>query len=114
MKQITTLLLLILLISCQEKEQKNKAPKKVTIAGKIVNYDKNSEKNILTIYINDNGKATQLNYSTKIDSLGNFNVRFKRYFPQDVMISYRTNFRVIVHPGDSLYVEFNGNTQRRT
>lgn len=30
------------------------------------------------------------------------------------MISYLTNFRVIVHPGDSLFVEFNGNTRQRT
>ena len=86
----------------------------VIIAGKIVNFNKNSGKNILTVYVNDNGRAKQLNYPTKVDSLGNFHVKFDRYYPQDVMIAYKTNFRVIVHPGDSLYVEFNGNTRQRT
>jgi thiol-disulfide isomerase/thioredoxin len=113
MRQILFLLAVTLLISCGKKEKINVA-KVITIAGKVINHDVNSGKNILTIYINDNGRATQLNYATKLDSLGSFNVKFERYYPQDVMISYLTNFQVIVHPGDSLYVEFYGNTRQRT
>jgi thiol-disulfide isomerase/thioredoxin len=101
------------LSSCTKNPEIQKK-EEIIIAGKIINYDKGSGKNILTIYINDNGRATQLNYPTKIDSTGNFNVKFERFYPQDVMIAYKTNFRVIVHPGDSLYVEFNGQTRQRT
>lgn len=113
MKQTIVLLTVALLISCKDK-QPIKAEKDVIIAGKVIDYDNRSGKNILRIYINDNGRATQLNFPTRIDSLGNFHVTFQRYYPQDVMISFQTNFRVIVHPGDSLYVEFNGNTTERT
>jgi thiol-disulfide isomerase/thioredoxin len=113
MKQILILLTSLLLISCKETEQVNTA-KEIIIAGKVVDYDKSSGKNILTIYINDNGRADQLSHDTELDSTGNFRVEFERYYPQDVMISYQTNFQVIVHPGDSLYVEFNGKTRERT
>ncbi len=103
----------VLMHSCTDMTEQNN-PREIVIAGKVINYDVDSGKNILTIYINDNGRATQLNFPTRIDSVGNFHVKFERYYPQDVMISYRTNFRVIVHPGDSLYVEFDGKTRQRT
>lgn len=105
--------LAILLVSCGQKAD-YLVPEEIIIAGQIINYDPGLEKNILTIYVNDNGRADQLQYPSKIDSLGYFKVGFKRYYPQDVMISYITNFRVIVHPGDSLYVEFDGSTNKRT
>lgn len=102
----------LLLISCNIQDNEI-IPKEITIAGRISNYDKNSGKTILTIYVNDHGRADQLSFPTKVDTLGNFNVKFNRYYAQDVMISYKTNFQVIVHPGDSLYVEFNGDTRDR-
>lgn len=107
------LIFISFLVSCANNVDED-LPKEITIAGKIINYNRTSGKNVLTIYVNDNGRADQLSYSTRIDSLGYFNVKFERYYPQDVMISYKTNFRVIVHPGDSLYVEFNGDTRQRT
>jgi thiol-disulfide isomerase/thioredoxin len=106
------ILLSFFLISCNQKVEQN-LPKSIIISGRIINYDKTTGNEVLTVYINDNGRATQLNFPTNIDSSGNFRVKFKRYYPQDVMISYKTNFRVIVHPGDSLHVEFNGNTNQR-
>jgi thiol-disulfide isomerase/thioredoxin len=90
------------------------SPEEITIAGKIMDYNIGSEKPNVSIIINDNGLADQINYQGKLDSAGNFIIKFTRNYPQDVMISYKTNFRVIVHPGDSLYVEFDGNTYQRT
>lgn len=115
MKRIALLsvLFFVLVHSCTEISEQS-ISKEIIIAGKVINYDTNSGKNILTIYINDNGRATQLSVPTRIDSVGNFLVKLERYYPQDVMISYRTNFRVLVHPGDSLYVEFDGKTRQRT
>lgn len=112
----TILLLNILTVfsfySCVDKPMiANK--KEVIIAGKIINYNNKSGKNILTVYINDNGRAAQINHSTKVDSSGNFQVKFYRYYPQDVMIAYKTHFQAIVHPGDSIFVEFDGETRQR-
>jgi len=115
-KNILYLIILSFSLSCGQStsiEESHKSSKKVIIAGKILNYDKSSDKNVLTVYINDLGLSTQINYSTQIDSLGNFNLNFERYYPQDILISYKTNFWAIVHPGDSLNVEFEGNTDQR-
>lgn len=113
--KITALSLLIFtcIVSCKNASMEN-SPEQITIAGKIVNYNSGSEKSNVSIIINDNGLADQINYLGKLDSAGNFNIKFTRYYPQDVMVSYKTNFRVIVHPGDSLYVEFDGSTNQRT
>jgi thiol-disulfide isomerase/thioredoxin len=114
MKSIVLLLLIFTcIVSCNVVSMEN-SPEEITIAGRIVNYHSGSEKTNISIIINDNGLSDQINYSGKIDSVGYFNIKFTRYYPQDVMISYKTNFRVIVHPGDSLYVEFDGNTNQRT
>lgn len=116
MKKLTifSLIIIAFFCSCNRKTAELQVKNKIVISGEVINYDKKSGKNIITVYINDNGKATQLNYPAKIDSTGHFHIQFERYYPQDVMISYKTNFRAIVHPGDSLYVEFNGNTRQRT
>ena len=73
MKKISLLSILffVLVHSCTDISEQNN-PKEIIIAGKVNNYDINSGKNILTIYINDNGRATQLNFPTRIDSVGNF------------------------------------------
>ena len=110
---LLTILILVFFNSCINKSEQYH-PKEIIIAGRIINYNKDSGKNILTIYINDNSRATQLNYPAEIDSVGNFHVKFKRYYTQDVMLSYLTNFQVIVHPGDSLYVVFDGSPNKRT
>jgi len=99
-------------LACQQKDSPL-TQEKVVIAGKIKNFDPKTGSNILKAIVNDNGTADQLNYQTQIDSTGSFWVTFERYYPQDVMILYKTNFRVIIHPGDSLYIEFDGTTDDR-
>ena len=45
-------------------------------------------------------------YVAKTDSTGNFWVSFESYLPLDVWVAYKTNFLVLLHPGDSLYMQF--------
>jgi len=100
------------LVACHQNLRYSE-PEEIVIAGEILNYKSDSDIKTIAIYINDNGTAEQLNFPTKIDQDGHFCVHFKRYYPQDVMVSFKTNFRVLVHPGDSLYVVFDGATNQR-
>jgi hypothetical protein len=42
------------------------------------------------------------------DDEGNFSVKFESYVPTDIWVMYRNKFLVLAHPGDSLYLEFDG------
>ena len=110
---ILLLIFCTFLVSCATKIDENTS-KGITISGRIINYDYTSEKSTIRIIINDNGLADQINFHSEIDSTGYFNIKFECYYPQDVMIAYKTNFRVMVHPGDSLFIEFDGSTNQRT
>jgi len=48
-----------------------------------------------------------------LDAQGQFSGTFFSEVPTDVWIRYRTNFLVLTHPGDSLFVEFDGRPQKR-
>jgi thiol-disulfide isomerase/thioredoxin len=47
------------------------------------------------------------------DVAGKFSFRFDTFIPVDAWLSYKTNFLLLLHPGDSLYVEFDGTTNDR-
>jgi hypothetical protein len=51
--------------------------------------------------------------TTHLDAEGHFSFTFTTYVPTDAWIDYRTNFLILLHPGDSLYVEFDGTTNDR-
>ncbi len=91
MKKIILMPVLAILLVSYGQKPDYLDPQEIIIAGQIINYDPGLEKDILTVYINDNGRADQLQYPSKIDSLGYFKVGFKRYYPQDVMISNSYN-----------------------
>lgn len=111
MKKILTLLLITILLSCnQEKTDQCKTPKKVIVAGKIINFNK--KKPDVKLYVNKIG-ANQTEIYTKADSLGNFQFSFETYIPTDVWLDYKMNFLVLTNPGDSIYVEFDGKHRRR-
>lgn len=107
---ITLLIITTLLVSCKQKSI-HKLSKKVIIAGKISNFNKNNPD--IKMYVNRLG-ADQTEVSTTADSLGNFKLSFDTYIPTDVWISYKTNFLVLTHPGDSIHLEFNGKPNNRS
>jgi thiol-disulfide isomerase/thioredoxin len=104
------IILPLFIFSSCEKKQDYRHPKEVTIAGKVLNFD--HENNDIYLDINRLGFPTDHENSI-LDSLGNFCARFKTYIPTDVWIRYSSNFLILVHPGDSIYVEFEGNTDQR-
>ncbi|HOH96602.1 MAG TPA: TlpA disulfide reductase family protein, partial [Candidatus Enterocola sp.] len=51
--------------------------------------------------------------SAKADSTGYFHTSFEIYTPTDVWVTYKMNFLVLVQPGDSIYLEFDGKLDKR-
>jgi len=109
MKRFITLLLsvfFVLFSGCEkQKIQYGVIPQGITVTGKVDNYDPNRQ---VTVYIKRIG-LEQENITAKIDSAGYFTATFESYIPLDVVIGYKTNFYVLLHPGDSLFVRFDGN-----
>ena len=100
-----------LITSClTQNEQKYDKPEKVIISGKVRNFD--FAKREISFSVNHIGFLEE-SLSSKLDSLGGFSIAFESYTPTDVWINYSTNFRVLVHPGDSIYLEFDGNKYNR-
>jgi len=93
----------------QQERQYGDVPQTIIVAGKIDNHDQSQQ---LTLDVNRIG-FMQEQILAKIDSAGNFIAIFESYIPVDVWVSYRTNFLVLLHPGDSLFVHFDGQKGNR-
>ena len=83
-------------------------PERVVISGKVLNpFD---DINTVSVILNDPPTARQLTFTDDINFQDStFHISFERYLPQDVMIKYGSIFKVFVHPGDSLHIEFDAN-----
>lgn len=111
MNRFVFLFVSLALVGCSEtKFEILQEPKEVIIAGRInpINPDKAAP----YVSVNRPGLG-QAKAKVEIDSLGNFIGRFKSYLPADIWIGYETNFLVLAHPGDSIYVEFDGLVDNR-
>ena len=84
-------------------------PQQIIVAGKVDNYDHNLQVIVTVKRIG----LTQDDITAKIDSAGNFIATFESYIPLDVVIGYKTNFWVLLHPGDSIFVQFDGKHRNR-
>ncbi len=111
MKKLLILLVLGILISCTNDESNDfSIPKKVIIAGRVDSIDPDN----LDLFLYVNRPAfNSIEIFTKADSSGYFNCSFESYTLTDVWLRYKTNFLVLVHPGDSIYVEFDGKPNSR-
>ena len=109
MKKLIPLLLLMLTAIFQSCNKYGDVPQRIIIAGKIDHYNPNWQ---VTIGINKIGFTLE-SIIAKTDSAGNFMATFESYIPLDVWITYKTNFLVLLHPGDSLFVQFEGNSNDR-
>ena len=106
-KKIALFLITASLVSftnAHQKEDKYDVPQKIIVAGKIDNYDPSKE---VLITINNLGVERE-NIVAKADSTGNFIAIFESYIPVDAWVMYKTNFLVLLHPNDSLFVHFDG------
>lgn len=87
------------------------AQERVVIAGKVSNPDAD----VLYLKASPN-RVGFLECETEqavLDNDGRFCVSFNTYISTDVWITYKANFLVMVHPGDSIYLEFDGSPKDR-
>ena len=95
-------------ISCkQNTTNEYSEQKEVTITGTIKNFEKYPDANVVNLSVYNVGLSKQETFYGKIDSVGKFKIKFPIYLSQDVWISYRTGFVFLIHPGDSINVDFN-------
>ena len=110
MKRLSSIFFIVLFISCNTNNAEIKSSSRIIITGKILNYSPGV--NGFTIFVNRLGIG-QLDTQAEIDSLGYFRSTFKSEIPTDIWISYKTNFLVLAHPGDSINLEFDGSVTTR-
>lgn len=112
MPKLIALLIILSIISCSTKNEKDyQKPNRVVITGKVLNFNPK----LLSVKFNVNRIGlNSIQLEADIDNEGNFITTFSSYTPTDVWIRYKEDFLVLTHPGDSLYVEFIGNSQKRT
>lgn len=98
----------LFLVSCkQNTTDEYSEPKEVTVTGTIKNFEKYPDFDIVNLNVFNIGLSKSETFCSKIDSNGNYKIKFPIYFQQDVSISHRTWFQFLVHPGDSLNINFN-------
>lgn len=108
-RTIYFLLITVCAISCTTSNN-YKIPEQVIISGQVLNF--NPENPNVHLSVNRLGLGS-LQIHEDLGSLGYFTASFESYTPTDVWVRYKTNFLVLTHPGDSIYVEFDGNLQQR-
>lgn len=109
MKYILSILITasFILVSCKQNTPVDYSePKEVTVTGTIKNFEKYPDFDVVKLNVFNIGLSESETFYSKIDSTGNFKIKFPIYFPQDVSISHRTWFQFLVHPGDSLSINF--------
>ncbi len=104
-------ILLCCLLQYNGRAQDYRQEKIVIVAGHILNLIGDIKK--ISLAINRIG-FIQESLETEVDSVGNFLFRFNTYIPTDAWLTYQTNFLILAHPGDSIYVEFDGNSKERS
>lgn len=79
-------------------------PKKIIVAGRIINYDPQVSFSIL---VNRLGyEAEEIN--VQVDPSGNFHSTFESAIPTDAWFRYNSNFLIVLKPLDSLYITMDG------
>lgn len=104
------LLLLVSSAACSSKETVQPESEIIIVSGRVIDYDPMNP----TIKIVPNriaGKGEEV--ITTVDENGFFKASFESYIPIDFFIHYKTNYRALAYPGDSIYVEFSGATDDR-
>ena len=85
-------------------------PELVTVAGRVIDPLPDSKR--IALAINRLGVG-QEEIESEIDNEGKFQFEFETYTPTDIWLTYQTNLLFVVHPGDSVSVEFNGSIPHR-
>lgn len=112
MRNLYILFFLTFVFSCSsnpEKSNKYSKPQKVIVSGKIRNVNLKKE---LEFIIPNPGRPYQ-EVIAKTDSAGNFKASFEVYNPTDILVRSKSSFYILVHPGDSIFMSFDGNAETK-
>lgn len=99
----------MIIVSCATKTNEATHPI-VIIAGKVRHYNPDNLK--ISLGVNRIGLGPE-KLSASLDNNGCFRTSFVSKVPTDVWLMYKTNFLILTHPGDSIYVEFDGSRENR-
>jgi thiol-disulfide isomerase/thioredoxin len=110
MNKLLLLLTSVSVLACSSHLPGDTQKDRITIAGKVINYDPLNP--IISIFPNRIAVKSE-NIKVTLDDEGRFKASFKSTIPIDFYVGYKTNFLVLAHPGDSIYVEFNGAAEDR-
>jgi hypothetical protein len=98
-------------LSCSTKTQKNdyQVPGNILISGEILNFETGLP---VSIQLNTTAFDSK-RISVPLDSTGKFAISFESYTSTDVLLEHgKHNFTILVHPSDSIYVEFDNGVER--
>ncbi len=77
----------------------------VFVTGKVLN--PNPANKTITFYVNEILSGDQMTYVSLVDNTGDFQIKFNRYYPQDILVRYGDDaFPMIIHPTDSIHIVF--------
>jgi thiol-disulfide isomerase/thioredoxin len=111
MKRIAGFLLLFLIAKSviAYPEEPKQSAKPVIVCGRITSPKAGS---FITLSIHRVGFQPE-DMKVPLGPGGEFSFKFKTFLPTDAWIVYQTNFQILFHPGDSLYLEFDGESNAR-
>jgi len=106
MKNVLIIALLITLIGCSRaKSPIGETSEPVTISGAVRNYSPGLNPRQITAEFYEYGTGNLITYISKIKNDSSFTIKLKLYLPQTIWLNYNKRFDVIIHPGDSLFIE---------
>lgn len=109
---IILLLTCLFCLSCSLKSDHGRfnKPVLVTVTGTVLNAAPTSKR--ISLAVTRVGLG-QEEIASDIDNEGKFLFQFETYMPTDIWLTYQTNLLFVVHPGDSISVEFDGSMPDR-
>lgn len=105
-KKIIFFQFLILALWACKQNKDYKTEKEIIVSGRILNFASNSKEIELHIYKICQDREI---IKSELDSSGNFKFKFKSSLPLESQLVYNLRTTVLSFPGDSIYIEFNGN-----
>jgi thiol-disulfide isomerase/thioredoxin len=106
MKNVLIITLLITLMGCSRaKSPIGETSEPVTISGIIRNYSPGLNSRQITAEFYEYGTGNFITYISDIKNDCSFTIKLKLYLPQTIWLDYNQRFDVIIHPGDSLFIE---------
>ena len=98
--QIITILLLAFKTATSRNDEQQ-----IIISGQVLDFNPQKDKIELHIYRVFNDKEI---VDAHLDSAGNFRFKFESPIPLETELFYESSLTVLTHPGDSIFVRFNG------